>query len=164
MEINNLEGSDSGADPDQFETSANAPKRVGDAYVIPEGLLSHKLGPHVDKVEEDVGSADSYYVSQLSNNTTPHHGGHKSHSHHKLLGSVHSMHSEVVKPKSDNGAMDHELAQFGTGVEIGRSQVETPHTMQASQHQSRKTSAHGQKEEHTQSAQFVSNGSVTASS
>lgn len=41
VEMNNVEGSDSGADPQQFEPSANMPKRVGEMYVIPEGLLSH---------------------------------------------------------------------------------------------------------------------------
>jgi len=41
VEINNIEGSDSGADPLQFEASGNMPKRIGDMYVIPEGLLSH---------------------------------------------------------------------------------------------------------------------------
>jgi hypothetical protein len=111
VEINNLDGSDSGADPNQFELSGNMAKKIGEAYVIPEGLLSHQLGPHVDKIPDDARSADSYYISQLdgmSNNTRSHQGGRKS--HHKLLGSVHSMHSEATKPKSDNGAMDHELA------------------------------------------------------
>jgi len=102
VEINNVDGSDSGAEPNQFEPSANAPKRIGEVYVIPEALTSHALGPHVDKAEEDVASADSYYISQYTNNTKSHHGA-KSRSVHKLLGSVHSLHSEE-KPKSDQGA------------------------------------------------------------
>lgn len=87
------------------------------------------------------------------------------------------MHSENGKPKSDNGAigqpLDHELAQFGTGVHIEHSNVDLDdelndvpqHTAQASQHQSRKASAQGHREQNTntQSAQFVSNASVAAS-
>jgi hypothetical protein len=86
-------------------------------YVIPEGLLSHKLGPHVDKIPDDARSADSYYLSQLdgTSNNTRSHAGRKS--NHKLLGSVHSMYSDVT-PKSDKGAIDHELAQFGMGTQI----------------------------------------------
>jgi len=103
VEINNADGSDSGADAKQFEMSANAPKRIGEVYVIPEALTSHALGPHVEKAEVDVASADSYYISQCTNNTKSHHGGAKSRSIHKLLGSVHSLHSEE-KPKSDQGA------------------------------------------------------------